>query len=180
MDSNTQNPQPEQKQSFWAKLFGGSKKQDAPVPTPPASTPDPTPVAPSDPVATDFSAPATSFGDDTPSIPAVEVAPEPAPFVPEPSAPIVDEQPLPPINGPDESTIASTDSAPVSEDVPQADVSKVDEAINSLPPLPIAPDEPAPAAPASEIPQPPVDPMVNPLPAADTTPSEEQTPTPTV
>jgi len=174
MDSNTQNTQPEKKQSFWAKLFGGGKKQDAIPPTPPVDPAVNTP-APSEPTtpATDFSA-NSSFGADTSSTPAVDAAPEPepAPFMPEPSAPAVDEQPLPPINGPED---AAMPAAPA-EEVPEADVSKVDEALNSLPPLPVAPDEPS-AAPAGEIPQPPVDPMVNPVNPTSEASTEEQTPT---
>src|SRR3990167_6944061 len=177
MDLNSQNPQPEQKQSFWAKLFGGGKKEDAsPAPM---SDPAPSSVPSSDAAVTDTPSVATNFGTDAPAEPMASSAPDPAPapFNPEPSAPVVEEQPLPPINGPEESAGIGADVAtPVVEEVPQADVSKVDETLNSLPPLPAAPDEPA-ATPVGEVPQPPVDPMVNPMPSSVDAPSEDQTPT---
>ncbi len=170
MDLNSQTPQPEQKQSFWAKLFGGKKDDTAASATPLGTTP---PTAPAEEPSVD-PAPATTFGPSTADItPApVDTISEPTPsFTSEPTAPEPSEEPLAPINS--EPTSAPLGDTPVDQ-VPQEDVSKVDEALNSLPPLPVAADEPptgsAAPTPSDDLPQPPVDPMVSPIPPSDPAP----------
>ena len=168
MDSNTQTPQPEEKQSIWSKLFGG-KKEDVAVPAAPVS---------SEPTATStFSS--MQVTDVTPPSPS-----EPATSFGAPAAPTIEESTLPPINNAAPSFSSDTVapettnlSSPVDQ-VPQDDVNRVDEALSALPPLPITPDVPPEVPITDEAPQPPVDPMVNPVtpPSEGEVPAEDQGP----
>ncbi len=172
MDMNSQTPQPPQKQSLWAKLFGGGKK-DTPAPVAPTTPPpaaDATVAQPDSDMSTSFSAPDTMPATESPVVDPVETTPMPGADV----LPASDSTMAPAMDMP------TSSPAPDVEQVPQEDVSKVDEALNALPPLPVAADEPPTMDSLSDVPQPPVDPMVTPAASADTpaatSPIDDQTP----
>ncbi len=166
MDSSSQTPQPEQKQSIWSKLFGGKKSEQTTPITPPA----PTDTSPSTPLVNEPVAP-TTF----PNTPVADVTPPS--FDATAPADLADkEESLPPINNEVATPPALSDTPepitdiPTRDQVPQEDFNKVDEALNALPPLPVTPDVP-PSVVDDNLPQPPIDPMVSPI-----EPVQEQAP----
>lgn len=172
MDMNSQTPQPPQKQSLWAKLFGGGKK-DTPAPVAPTTPPqaaDAAAAQPSSDMSTSFSTSDTMPVTESPVVDPVETTPMPGADV----LPASDATMAPAMDMP------TSSPAPDVEQVPQEDVSKVDEALNALPPLPVTPDEPPTTDVLSEVPQPPADPMVTPASspdaAAPSLPIDDQTP----
>lgn len=140
--TQTNNPQqPEPKKSFWAKLFGGGKKDTTQPVMPPTLPTQP------EPSSTPPFSPPTLSQQDAPSIS------ESAGQQISPSTPT-----SPPVSEPI--------SQPVAEVTPE-DANAVDAALNALPEIP--PQEPiaAPAPPQESTipPTPPSDPMVTPTPS---------------